>query len=197
VGHDKASLLMHTEVKDEHGQDLEAIIHNLGITKGQVRFSTHKVPPEQLAMIYDAADCTINISDAEGFGLATLESLSCETPIIVNMTGGLQEQVTDGEEWFGVGIEPKAKAVIGSQQIPFIHEDRITKEDFLDAMMKIYNMTSEERKQLGEKGRQHVLNNYSLEKYEKKWIDTIDHVVEKYGSWETRTGYDSWSLKEV
>ena len=35
----------------------------------------------------------MNISDAEGFGLATLESLACETPIIVNMTGGLQEQV--------------------------------------------------------------------------------------------------------
>ena len=37
------------------------------------------------------SDVTVNISDAEGFGLATLESLSCATPIIVNMTGGLQE----------------------------------------------------------------------------------------------------------
>ena len=46
--------------------------------------------------MYNMADCTINISDAEGFGLATLESLACETPIIVNMTGGLQEQVTNG-----------------------------------------------------------------------------------------------------
>ena len=55
--------------------------------------------------MYNMADCTINISDAEGFGLGTLESLSCETPIIVTMTGGLQEQVTDGESWFWVWSE--------------------------------------------------------------------------------------------
>ena len=41
-------------------------------------------------------DCTISISEAEGFGIPTLESLSCGTPIIVTMTGGLQEQVTNG-----------------------------------------------------------------------------------------------------
>ena len=61
--------------------------------------------------MYKAADFTINISDAEGFGLATLESLSCGTPIIVNMTGGLQEQVTDGKNSFGFGIEPASKTV--------------------------------------------------------------------------------------
>ena len=38
--------------------------------------------------------CTVGISDAEGFGLSTFESLACETPIVVTMTGGLQEQVT-------------------------------------------------------------------------------------------------------
>ena len=86
------------------------------------------------------ADCTINISDAEGFGLATLESLACGTPIVVNMTGGLQEQVTDGEEWFGIGLEPISKAVIGSQEIPWIYEDRLNKEQVVEAMVKIFNM---------------------------------------------------------
>ena len=60
------------------------------------------MPPDKLAEVYNAVDCTINISDAEGFGLATLESLSCGVPIIVNMTGGLPEQVTDGEK---IGLE--------------------------------------------------------------------------------------------
>ena len=90
VGHDKAILLMHTEPKDPNGQDLVAIMNELGLTKGQVLLSTQKMPPDDLANLYDAVDCTINISDAEGFGLATLESLACETPIIVTMTGGLQ-----------------------------------------------------------------------------------------------------------
>ena len=80
VGHDKACLIMHTDVKDMHGQDLEAIIHSLGLTDGQVLFSRQKVSPQDLSNIYNMADLTINIADAEGFGLGTLESLSCGTP---------------------------------------------------------------------------------------------------------------------
>ena len=120
VGHDKATLLMHTDPHDVHGQNLTHIMEHLGLTNGQLFFSTAKMPPEKLGEVYNSVDCTINISDAEGFGLATLESLSCGVPIIVNMTGGLQEQVTDGENWFGVGIEPSSKSVIGSQEIPYI-----------------------------------------------------------------------------
>ena len=41
------------------------------------------------------------------------------------MTGGLQEQVTDGTNWFGIGLEPVSKAVVGSQEVPFIYEDRL------------------------------------------------------------------------
>ena len=121
---------MHTDPKDMNGQDLEHIIGELGLTNGEVMFSKEKIPPSHLAMMYNMADCTINIADAEGFGLSTLESLACETPIIVSMTGGLQEQVTDGENWFGVGIEPSSKAIIGSQEVPYIYEDRLNKEDF-------------------------------------------------------------------
>ena len=105
---------MHTDLRDPHGQPLDVLAGHLGLDKGQVMFSTQKVPPESLAAIYNMADVVVNISDAEGFGLGTLEALSCETPIIVNMTGGLQEQVTDGEDWFGIGIEPASKAIIGS-----------------------------------------------------------------------------------
>jgi len=147
--------------------------------------------------MYNMASCTVNISDAEGFGLATLESLSCETPIIVTMTGGLQEQVTDGEEWFGIGIEPSSKTVIGSQQVPYIYEDRISKEDFKAALHKIYNMTPDERQELGKKGRDHVKKNYSFEKYCDKWVEIMTEVYEKHGSWDERKGYNAWEFKEL
>ena len=55
------------------------------------------------------------------------------------MTGGLQEQVTNGEEWFGIGIEPASRTIIGSQEVPYIYEDRLNQKDFLDAMVKMYN----------------------------------------------------------
>jgi len=197
VGHDKACLIMHTEPKDPNGQDLEAIIENLEINKGQVILSVAKIPPHQLSLLYNMADCTINISDAEGFGLSTLESLACETPIIVCMTGGLQEQVTDGENWFGFGLEPASKSIIGSQDVPYIYEDRCSREDFLGAMHKFFNMTDEERSEMGKKGRAHVLNNYSMEKYSKLWQETFKSVFEEFGSWETRKGYQSWELCEL
>ena len=106
VGPENVRLIMHTDPKDKHGQDLVHIINHLEADDGRIMLSTKKIPPEALAVMYNISDCTINISDAEGFGLATLESLSCGTPIIVSMTGGLQEQVTDGKKWFGIGIEP-------------------------------------------------------------------------------------------
>ena len=177
--HDKACLIMHTEPKDPHGQDLEHIIDHLGLKDGQIMLSTQKMPPENLAQLYNMVDCTINISDAEGFGLATLESLSCGTPIIATMTGGLQEQVTDGDDEFGVGLYPTSKAVIGSQQVPYIYEDRVDKAQFHSALSKVYKMGKEGRRQLGTLGREHVEQNYNFIELQQKWVEVIDKVIEK------------------
>ena len=197
VGHDKAMLLMHTDPRDPHGQDLPHLIEHLGINDGQVLLSTNKVSMEELSCLYRVADYTINISDAEGFGLATLESLSCGTPIIVNMTGGLQEQVTDGKNWFGFGIEPCSKTVIGSLQVPYIYEDRISQRDFEKTLTKAVKNPSKKYKQMASQGRRHVLKSYNFEDFEKKWIDLMDKVIEEHGSWETRVGHQKWHLMEV
>ena len=197
VGHDKATLLMHTDARDQHGQDLPHIIEHLGISDGQVLLSTDKVDARDLAGMYNAADFTINISDAEGFGLATLESLACGSPIIVNMTGGLQEQVTDGTNWFGFGLKPASKAVIGSLQVPYIYEDRVSQKDFTDALKKAITLSPKAYKKMSIQGREHVRQNYNFETFEKDWVTLMDHVVEDYGSWETRQGYERWHLLEV
>ena len=188
---------MHTEPKDPHGQDLEHIIEHLGLENRQIMLSTQKVPPEHLAQIYNMVDCTINISDAEGFGLSTLESLSCGTPIIATMTGGLQEQVTDGDEEFGVGLFPRAKSIIGSQQVPYIYEDRVDKAQFHSALTKIYKMGKEGRKQAGILGREHVEQNYNFYDLQQKWVDVIDKIVKEKGSWASRQGYSNIKFKEV
>lgn len=188
---------MHTDPADPYGQDINTILKDFGLDSGQVLLSTDKVPPQNLAAMYNISDVVVNISDAEGFGLGTLESLSCATPIIVTMTGGLQEQVTDGKEWFGVGIEPSSKALIGSQQVPYIYEDRISEEDFIAALLKMHNMTREERQEIGRKGKLHVENNYGFENFEKTWVDIMLGIHEKYGSWDTRKNYKPWSVTEI
>jgi len=188
---------MHTDPDDPYGQDINVILRDFGLNQGQVLLSREKVSPPNLAGMYNISDVTVNISDAEGFGLGTLESLSCGTPIIVNMTGGLQEQVTDGEEWFGVGIQPSSKALIGSQQVPYIYEDRISEKDFVEALNKIYEMNREERIELGQKGRGHVMKNYNFENFNKTWVDIMTSIHEKCGSWDTRKQYKPWNITEL
>ena len=195
---DKAQLLMHTDPKDPHGQDLDHIIRHLGLdTTRQVLLSKEKISPEHLAAMYNMVDCTINISDAEGFGLATLESLSCGTPIIVNMTGGLKEQVTNGSDFFGIPLHPVSKAIIGSQNVPYIYEDRTSKEQFLSALDKMYALGKEGRKKMGLKGREHVVKNYNFDNFSKQWVDYMLDIHAKEGSWDTRVGYSGIRFKEV
>ncbi len=212
----KAVLLMHTEPNDPNGQDLYAIINSLGLNNGEVRISTVKVDLPNLAMIYNSADATIGISDAEGFGLATFESLACETPIITTMTGGLQEQVTKidrvsesimlkrnnkakkvVEYEHGIGIEPASKAIIGSQEVPFIYEDRLSGKDVTNALVKMYEYGPEKRDELGNAGRSHVLNNYNFENFSKKWEEILSTTYERCGSWENRKDYTSWEMRVV
>jgi glycosyltransferase involved in cell wall biosynthesis len=209
----KSKLIMHTEPFDPNGQNLYSIIENLNLTSNEVVISTQKVDLETLSVIYNASDITVGISDAEGFGLATFESLACGTPIIVTMTGGLQEQVTPIKKVtknvmlkrnkekelvtmyeHGIGIEPSSKAIIGSQEVPFIYEDRLSGESVSDAMLKMYEMGPERRAELGQAGQAHVQKNYGFEKYSKKWEKILLDTHKQFGSWETRKGYKSWEL---
>jgi glycosyltransferase involved in cell wall biosynthesis len=183
VGHDNGTLIMHTDVNDVHGQPLEFLANELGLTSGQIVFSTQKIEPSHLAVYYNLADITLNISDAEGFGLATLESLSC--------------QVTDGVNEFGVGIKPTSQAVIGSPQVPYIKEDRINEEVFVAALKKMYDLGPAERAKLGKLGFEHVKKNYNFQDFNKRWIDAMLHIHEKHGSWETRKNYEAWEFIEL
>jgi len=192
------TLLMHTDPEDQHGQPLAFLAEEFGLRNGEFVISPNKLETPQMALLYNIADCTINIADAEGFGLSSLESLSCGTPVISTLTGGLQEQVTDGENYFGIGIEPASKAVIGSQQVPYIYEDRVCGEDVKAAMTKIYHMTPAEREQLGAEGKKHVLKNYNFDDFSANWVNTMLEVHETFGSYETRKNYNNrWEMKKL
>jgi len=196
VGHDKATLVMHTDPKDVHGQDLHAIMKDRGLLNRQVLISEQKVPPQNLAYFYNAADATINISDAEGFGLATLESLACETPIIVNKTGGLQEQVRKDDNLYGIEIEPASRAVIGSQEVPFIYEDRLSREQMIGSLEQFISMPKEHWRKVGVAGRQHVIDNYNFQNFISQWDAIFTEVHNKHGSWPNKA-YKAWNLKVV
>ena len=92
---------------------------------------------------------------------------------------------------------PSSKVVIGSQNVPFIYEDRISGEDFVDALEKMYNMPEEERLEMGRKGREHVLTNYSYSKYQSRWVEIMDEVHQKWGSWNNKDQNKLWEMEVV
>ena len=67
----------------------------------------------------------------------------------------------------------------------------------LSALSKIYFMSAESRKEMGMKGRNHVLQNYSFEKFNKQWVELMDSIIEKHGSWQNRSQYNGVYFGEV
>ena len=55
-----------------------------------------RVPQEQLALYYSAADVCVVPSFYESFGLAALESMACGTPVVASRVGGLSTIVQHG-----------------------------------------------------------------------------------------------------
>src|SRR5215217_3998311 len=52
-----------------------------------------------------ASDVLLLPSDQESFGLAALEAMACEVPVIASRVGGLPEVVTDGETGFLCAVD--------------------------------------------------------------------------------------------
>jgi glycosyltransferase involved in cell wall biosynthesis len=213
----KCLLLMHTSPIDEHGTDLIAVKNDL-CKDYDVKFTSKKVDMEVLNQYYNAVDCTINIANNEGFGLATAESIMAGTPIIVNVTGGLQDQCgfnIDGEpfnekdfikigslhdkskwsnlshgEWV-IPVWPSAINLNGSPATPYIFDDRVNNFDVRDAIMKMYKLGKEKRKDYGKIGRDWATRNLSSEIMCQKFVNGIESVLKNY---KKRKKYDLYKI---
>lgn len=197
---DKCLLLMHTAAVDENGTDLPAVIEAL--CPYDVKFTGLKLEQDKLNEIYNLVDCTINIANNEGFGLTTAESLMAGTPIIVNVTGGLQDQcgfnysadnyITFGTlhdrkthgstlhgEWV-LPIWPSAINLNGSVPTPYIFDDRVNDDEVANKISTVYTWGKEERKRRGLLGREFIIENLSSDIMNNSLIEGIERVFENY-----------------
>lgn len=199
---DKCALIMHTSPIDNNGTDLYAVKDRL-CPNYDVIFSTLKIESDKLNQLYNLVDCTINIANNEGFGLGTAESIMAGTPIIVNVSGGLQDQcgfdftsddyieigslhnkeksrhlVQEGE-WV-VPVWPSAINLNGSPFTPYIFDDRVNDSEVADAIMKVYQMSKEERKERGLKGREWAIKNLSSKVMCDAMADGIEITIKNY-----------------
>ena len=194
---DKCILVLHTTPIDQNGTDLFAVVKKL-CPMYNVKFIDTKLEQEQLNELYNIADCTINIANNEGFGLGTAESIMAGTPIIVNVTGGLQDQCGfnyTADDYIEIGslhdkikecgswVEPVWPAAInlnGSVMTPYIFDDRVNDNDVANSILKIYQMGKQSRKENGKKGREWALENLSSEVMCNKMIEGIDTTLKNY-----------------
>ena len=198
---DKCLLLMYTTPIDENGTDLFAVHKDL-CSEYNVTFLDIKIFQEELNHIYNIVDCTINIANNEGFGLATAESLMAGTPIIVNVTGGLQDQCgfnIDADQYIKLGtlhekrkwdflphgewVEPVwsvSHNLNGSPMTPYIFDDRVNLNDVADAIMKVYSWGRDVRKKRGLVGREWMLKNLSSKIMCDKLIDGIETTLKNH-----------------
>jgi glycosyltransferase involved in cell wall biosynthesis len=85
-------LLLHTDPVSVVGTNLYDVIANIA-PDCNIKFTNrYDLSQQGMNYLYNIADVTCSVSSNEGFGLSTAESVMAGTPIIVNYTGGLQDQ---------------------------------------------------------------------------------------------------------
>ena len=218
---DKCVLLMHTQPVDENGTDLPAVIEAVA-PDVNIIFSDARRPVEELNLLYNIADVTINIANNEGFGLATAESVMCGTPIIVNVTGGLQDQCgfkVDGKylnhedyirigslhEWrlwedkaipgpWAMPVWSRAQALAGSVPTPYIWDDRVDIEDVANTIVEVYNTPKDIRKANALKGREEFIGEMGLT-HTNMCQQLINGIESTFENWKPRESFEVFKIK--
>jgi len=176
---DECVLIWHCQPCDDNGTDLPRVCRHL-IPDYDVCFTYDRGGPmddNKMNLLFNSADVYINIASNEGFGLGSAEALTVTTPIIINVTGGLQDQCgfrnDDGElltpeDYVELGsnhrgryknhgkwvkpVYPTSISLQGSPPTPYIWDDRCQPEDVAPLLREFYEMGREKRRKLGALG---------------------------------------------
>ena len=220
---DKTAFVLHTQPIDNNGTDLPAVVQQM-CPDLNIIFSNNKLSSQHLNYLYNIADLTINLASNEGFGLGTCESLMSGTPIVVNVTGGLQDQcgfrfrdhfltykdygkiesLHDWRKWennkdltHGEWVKPvwpKSRSLQGSPPTPYIFDDRCDWVDASHSIEHFYNMTPEERKECGFKGHEFVTSDDAMMSARAMCGLFIDHMETAFDKWTPRERYEVYKV---
>jgi hypothetical protein len=201
-------LIYHCTPVDDNGTDLPRVHRHL-CPEYDVCFTyqTDGRPfnDKEMNLLFNSADVYINLASNEGFGLGSCEAMNVGTPIIVNVTGGLQDQCgfkKDGEfltpddyielgsnhlgtytehgEWV-FPVFPSNRSLQGSPATPYIWDDRCQPETAAIQLRKLYNMDREERKRLGSLGTEFCKENLmTSQAMGKRFIDSMNGAFDKW-----------------
>tara|TARA_Y100000593_G_scaffold35377_1_gene69249 strand:+ start:1374 stop:2795 length:1422 start_codon:yes stop_codon:yes gene_type:complete len=203
-------LVFHSAPVDENGTDMRAVCKDL-LPEYPVIFTYDVAGPmddQTMNFLFNSVDVYINLASNEGFGLGSCEALTCGTPIVVNVTGGLQDQCgfknDKGEyltaddyielesnhrgtykehgEWVKP-VFPSNISLSGSPLTPYIFDDRCQYEDAGEALLEWYNEGPEKREECGEIGRKWAMSEeVSMTAIDmgKRFIESMDTALKNW-----------------
>ena len=111
-----------------------------------------KIPNSDVPQLYANVDVYVSLSRKESFGVAAIEAMACEVPVVVSDADGFKEVVRDATCGFIVPMNDAAKA---AEKIMFLLQNR----DFA--------------KEMGVTAREFVVKNYS-------WTASVDKMMSIY-----------------
>lgn len=140
-------------------EEFEKLSHDLRLEdfvefKG---FINNELVPEAFSKM-DVA-CFPSRLDSESFGVAAVEAMACKTPVIASDASGFTEVIKNGET--GI-IVPKNDV-----------------DAFAEAMKKMYNMTKQEREEMGNKGSIRVKELYNFKENMEEYVEAIQQAIIK------------------
>jgi len=217
----RCAFVLHTQVVDDNGTDLEAVRELLfgDDKKYNIIFSPSMLPADQMNLLYNSTDCQILLTNNEGWGLSLTEALLVGNPIIANVTGGMQDQmrfskkgkwidfdakfpsnhngtIKEHGEW-AFPVYPTNRSIQGSPITPYIWDDRCNAEDAAEQIKAVYNLSKEERKSRGLKGREWALSDEAGFTGKKMGVNVINTLDKLFKTWKPREKYELVNANET
>ena len=208
-------LVLHTELVSEAGTDLVKVKEFLfgEFYNENVIFSSNKLSQPQLNYLYNIADVQVLPTSNEGWGLSLTEAMLAGTPIIANVTGGIQDQMRFEDEFGGwlnfdkdyvsnhfktytkcgewaFPVFPKSMSLQGSPVTPYIFDDRCDFKDIYTQLKKVYNIPKDELKSKGLKGREWALSDEAGFTSKHQSERFINYVDELFSIWKPKEKYE-------
>jgi len=213
----KCLLLYKTHPIDNNGTDLPTVHNDMLGSKYNVQFLHQSLTPKVMNLLYNMVDVTMGISSAEGFGLATAESVMAGTPVILNSIGGLQDQCRfedengkwiDFDKYHPTNSDKKYKKhgpwafpvwpqmnLVGSPPTPYIYDSRVCQADIWEELINVYNMDWIERRSVALAGREWMMSKecgMSAKEMGNKFMSDMDYV---WAKWKPRNKLNLYKAK--
>ena len=164
-------------------------------------------------LLYNSTDVQIQLTSNEGWGLSLTEAMLVGNLIVANTTGGMQDQmrfIDNKGNWFTPDAEipsnntkkytehgewafpvfPACRSIQGSPPTPYIWDDRCRAEDAAEQLYNIWNLSKEERKTRGLKGREWALSGEAGFTARHQGYRVMENIDELLSTWEPRKRYE-------